>query len=65
VYVPADGPALRKGLVLVPRKPVEGTFEEAFELGGNALGFTLSTPNSFLIGYLVAAYGALTMRGHR
>ena len=33
VYVPADGPALRKGLVLVPREPVEGTFAEAFELG--------------------------------
>ncbi|MDG6961592.1 MAG: hypothetical protein JRM89_03980 [Nitrososphaerota archaeon] len=33
VYVPADGPALRKGLVLVPREPTEGTFEEAFEKG--------------------------------
>ena len=33
VYVPADGPALRKGLVLVPREPIEGTFEEAFEDG--------------------------------
>lgn len=33
IYVPADGPALRKGLVLVPREPIEGTFEEAFENG--------------------------------
>jgi hypothetical protein len=33
IYVPADGPALRKGLVILPREPVEGTFEEAFALG--------------------------------
>lgn len=32
-YVPADGPALRKGLVLVPREPKTGTFEEAYERG--------------------------------
>jgi len=32
-YVPADGSTLRRGLVPVPRRPVEGTFEETFELG--------------------------------
>jgi hypothetical protein len=33
VYRPVDGPHLRKGVVLVPREPIEGTFEEAYELG--------------------------------
>jgi hypothetical protein len=32
-YVPADGPALRKGLVLLPRRPVETSFEETFAKG--------------------------------
>jgi hypothetical protein len=33
VYTPADGPALRKGLVLVPRRAIKGTFEETCEFG--------------------------------
>jgi hypothetical protein len=33
VYRPIDTAHLRKGVVLVPREPKEGTFEEAYELG--------------------------------
>ena len=33
VYRPLDTAHLRKGVVLVPREPNEGTFEEAYELG--------------------------------
>jgi hypothetical protein len=48
VYIPADGPALRKGLVLLPREPTEGTFEEAFEMGCSLAHEIYDTSNGHL-----------------